>query len=149
MKILEISEKISDSLGIDKKELEEIIRDKLTEEQLDMEFNDGEKMEKIKKLFESDAKILNFKNLEIKQDSTKDSFTKLKTSLGKLQILVLINNIKKSKNTEEVLDSFIKVFNDKIESVNTLLTDNITQSGGKKNNYFIKYLKYKKKYLNI
>jgi len=148
MKILDISKKISDSLGINEKTLEDILRKKLTDKELEIEFTDSEKLQKIEKLFESDAKILNVDS-QIEKQSTKDSFTKLKDSLGKLQILVLINNIKKSKNTDEILDSFIKVFNDKIESVNTILEDNFMQSGGNKNNYFIKYLKYKKKYLNI
>ena len=149
MNILDISKTISEKLGIEQKILDDILKQKLSEEQLKMEFKDDEKMCKITSLLETDANILKFGELQITQESTRNNFTKLKNSLGKLQILVLINDLKKSKNCDEVLDSFIKVFNDKIESVNTILADNLTQTGGKskKSNYYIKYLKYKKKYL--
>jgi len=148
MNILAISKKISDKLGIDNQILDKLLKEKLSQEQLDMEFKDDEKMCKIETLLESDAKILDFGESQIKKESTKQSFTKLKNSLGKLQILVLINDIKKSKNTDDVLDSFMKIFNDKIESVNTILADGLIQTGGE-NNYIIKYLKYKGKYLNL
>ncbi len=148
MNILDISKTISIKLGIDQKILDDILKQKLSDEQLKMEFKDDEKICKINSLLETDANILKFGESQITQESTKNNFNKLKNSLGKLQILVLINNLKKSKNCDDVLDSFIKVFNDKIETVNTILADNLTQTGGKAN-YFIKYLKYKKKYLNI
>ena len=148
MNILDISKKISTKLGIDQKILDDILIEKLSEEQLKMEFKDDDKMSKINTLLETDANILKFGESQITEESTKNNFTRLKNSLGKLQILVLINDLRKSKNCNDVLDSFIKVFNDKIETVNTILADNLTQTGGK-NNYFIKYLKYKKKYLNI
>ena len=148
MNIIGISKTISTKLGIDQKILDDILKEKLSEEQLNMEFKDDEKMCKINSLLETDADILKFGESQITQESTRNNFTKLKNSLGKLQILVLINDLKKSKNCDDVLDSFIKVFNDKIESVNTILADNLTQTGGKSND-FMKYLKYKKKYLNM
>ena len=115
---------------------------------MEARFKDNEKMCKINNLLDTNADILNFGESYITQETTKNNFMKLKTSLGKLQILVLINDLKKSKNCDDVLDSFIKVFNDKIESVNTILADNLIQSGGN-SNYIIKYIKYKKKYLDM
>ena len=148
MNILEISKKISQKLGIDNSILEQILKEKLNEEELNMVFTNEEKMCKIQSLLDTDSSILSFGESKITTQTTRDNFTKLKNSLGKLQILVLINDLKKSKNCDDVLDSFIKVFNDKLETVNTILADNLTQTGGS-NNYFIKYIKYKKKYLNI
>ena len=113
-----------------------------------MEFKDDEKMKKIRSLLDTDANILKFGESHIRQESTKENFIKLKNSLGKLQILVLINDLKKSKDCDDVINSVMKVFNDKIETVNTILADNLTQTGGN-SEYFLKYLKYKKKYLNI
>jgi hypothetical protein len=147
MNILDISKIISDKLGIDNKILNQILEEKLTKEQLETQFKDDEKIKKITALLDTDAKILEFGETHITKDSTKDNFDKLKTSLGKLQILVLINDLKKSKNCDDVLNSFMKVFNDKLETVNTILADNLTQTGGS-NKYKIKYLKYKIKYLN-
>jgi len=148
MNILDISKIISTKLGIEQKILDDILKQKLSEEQLKIEFKDDEKICKINSLLDADANILKFGESNITEESTKSNFIKLKNSLGKLQILVLINDLKKSKNCNDVLDSFIMVFNDKLETVNTILADNLTQTGGK-SNYFIKYLKYKKKYLNI
>ena len=147
MNILDISKIISEKLGIENKILYDLLIQKLSEDQLKMEFKDNEKMCKINSLLETDAGILKFGESHITKDSTMTNFTKLKNSLGKLQILVLINDLKKSKNCDDVLDSFMKVFNDKLETVNTILADNLTQTGGK-SNYLVKYLKYKKKYLN-
>jgi len=147
MNILDISELISKALGIDNEILRKILEDKLSPEQLSLNFENDEKMVKIKSLLEKDANILKFGDDHIKGKS-KENFIKLKNSLGKLQILVLINDIKKSKDCNDVLDSFMKVFNDKIDSVNTILEDNLTQKGGNNNNIYIKkYLKYKIKYL--
>ena len=148
MNIQSISKIISEKLGIEQKILDDILKQKLSEEQLTMEFKDNEKMCKINNLLDTNADILNFGESHITQETTKNNFMKLKTSLGKLQILVLINDLKKSKKCDDVLDSFIKVFNDKIESVNTILADNLIQSGGN-SNYIIKYIKYKKKYLDM
>jgi hypothetical protein len=148
MNILNISTIISDKLGIDNQILEKILKEKLTEEQLQAQFKDDEKIKKITALLETDSKILEFGESQIKKESTKDNFNKLKNSLGKLQILVLINDLKKSKDCDDVLNSFMKVFNDKLETVNTILSDNLTQTGGN-NNYIKKYLKYKIKYLKM
>ena len=147
MKILEISRFISSQLKIDYKPLEEIIITNLSEEQRNINF-EGSLMFKIENLLEKDLLISNFGELEINKESTKINFMKLKNSLGKLQILVLINNLKKSKDCNDVLNSFMNIFNNKIESVNEILANDLLQTGGG-NKYYNKYLKYKINYLNL
>jgi hypothetical protein len=147
MKILEISKIISTQLNIDYESLEKIIMSNLSEEQLALEFDD-KLMLKINDLLEKDLLIYKFGETEIKKESTKIDFIKLKNSLGKLQILVLINNLKKSKNCNDVLKSFMNIFNKKIETVNEILANDLLQTGGN-NIYYNKYLKYKINYLNL
>jgi hypothetical protein len=147
MKILEISRFISEQLKIDNKPLEEIIITNLSEEQRNIDFDDS-LMLKIKNLLEKDLLISKFGELEINKESTKSDFMKLKNSLGKLQILVLINNLKKSKDCNDVLNSFMNIFNNKIDSVNEILANDLLQTGGG-NKYYNKYLKYKINYLNL
>jgi hypothetical protein len=147
MKILEISRIISEQLGIEYEPLEKIITTNLSKEQIDLDFNDTIKL-KIDQLMKKDLLIYKFGETEIKNQSTKDNFMKLKNNLGKLQILVLINNLKKSKNCNDVLNSFMNIFNKKIESVNEILADDLLQTGGN-NKYYNKYLKYKINYLNL
>jgi len=151
MNILGISCEISTKLGIDSGTLDTILRKNLTEEELNRTFSNNPKMIQLEELLNKDSNILEFEK-KITSDDTKQKFDTLKNSLGKLQILVLINKLKKSKNCDEVLNSFMSVFNDKIELVNTILEetleDNVKQEQkGGNNNYFIKYLKYKKKYI--
>jgi len=147
MNILNICESISIKLGINYEPLNKIIITNLNQEQLDLKFDD-KLMNKINNLLEKDELIYNFGEMELKNELTKTNFAKLKNNLGKLQILVLINNLKKSKNCNDVLNSFMNIFNKKIESVNEILTDNLLQTGGNKK-YYNKYFKYKKNYLKL
>lgn len=147
MNILNICESISKKLGIEYEPLNKIIITNLNQEQLDLKFDD-KLMCKINDLLEKDELINIFGEVDLKKELTKINFIKLKNNLGKLQILVLINNLKKSKNCSDVLNSFMNVFNKKIESVNEILTDNLLQTGGN-NKYYNKYFKYKKNYLKL
>jgi len=129
--------------GIGSTELIKIINDKIPA--ADQNLNDVQK-EQIRKLLESDTKINDFGN-GIVDDPTKLKFTELKGNLAKLQLLVIMKKMEKSKNCDDVINSFISVFNNKLNTVNDILTTNI-QIGGRNNiNYQLKYLKYKNKYI--
>jgi hypothetical protein len=101
--------------------------------------------EKIVELLGSDNQIDAFgKNNNLGDNN----FIELKSSLGKLQMLALIKNLKKAEKCEDVLNTFIKLMNNKIGQVNDVLKTNL-QFGGEQKNYYKKYKKYKIKYLFI
>jgi len=100
--------------------------------------------EKIVELLGSDNQIDAFG----KNNNLGDNFNELKSSLGKLQMLALIKNLKKAEKCEDVLNTFINLMNNKIGQVNDVLKTNL-QFGGEQKNYYKKYKKYKIKYLFI
>lgn len=133
----EIASRIADALGIDYERLKQSIPSKL----IDIPISE-EQMNKINELIESDTKIKSFGTT----NNLSNNFTELKASLGTLQILALIKNLEKADNCDDVLNTFIKLMNTKIEQVNEILNTNL-QSGGGQKNYYKKYIKYKIKYL--
>ena len=151
MNILEISKNVATNLDIDSKEFENIIRSKLTEDQLNEKIIDRDKVDKINQLLRVDSQFLDFEKKNIKSENTKKNFNKLKENLGKLQILVLIKNLEKSKDCDSVLNVLLSALNNKFETVNTILSDDLVQNGGGSGgvNHFDKYIKYKIKYLNL
>jgi hypothetical protein len=149
MNILEISKNVATNLDIDSKEFENIIRSRLTEDQLNEKIIDRDKVDKINQLLRVDLQFLDFEKKNIKSENTKKNFNKLKENLGKLQILVLIKNLEKSKDCDSVLNVLLSALNNKFETVNTILSDDLVQSGGGSVNHFDKYIKYKVKYLNL
>lgn len=151
MNILEISQEVAKILEIDASYLENIIRTKLQDDQNQLNKPiDNEKLKQFDKLLFTDKKIKNFENTYINntQENTKISFNLLKQNLGKLQVLVLLKELEKSKNCDDVLNGLFTILNNKITSVNDILSNNIIQTGGQ-NNYLKKYLKYKIKYFII
>lgn len=103
-------------------------------------------IEHIKSLLKSDTE---FKNFEDEYNlNNNETFKIFKNELGKLQILILLKTLNKAKNCDDVLNVFIKLLNNKFNSVNNILENNL--KGGCINNinfYKNKYLKYKIKYL--
>ena len=154
MYILEISEKIANMLKIDSNTLKSIIESRLTEEQLNEEITDTGKINKINELFAADSNLLEFEKKHIKKN-TQESFKKLKDNLGKLQILVLIKNLEKTKDCDSVLNVLLGVLNNKFNTVNNILSGDLVQNGGGVKSYgssviyFNKYVKYKIKYLKL
>ena len=57
---------------------------------------------------------------------TKENFNKLKQTLGKVQILVLIKKLSESRGCDDVINSLLSVLNTNFESVNNILTSNLT-----------------------
>jgi len=150
-----IINKIEIKLDIKNKELFNSIKNIISEEELDREIKDINKLNQINKLFESDDEINKFEKNNIlnkyHSNNVKNNFGKLKNNLGKLQALVLIKHFERAQNADEVLESLLSIFNDKINVVNDILTINIkdfkNQTGGSKDKYTNKYIKYKLKYL--
>jgi hypothetical protein len=151
MNILEISNKVATALEIDALILENIIRTKLQEDEEQLtKLIDNEKIEQFNKLLDTDNKIKTFeiKYINNTHENTKKSFNSLKTNLGKLQVLVLLKELEKSKNCDQVLNGLFTILNNKISGINDIISNNTIQNGGG-NNYLKKYLKYKIKYFII
>jgi len=70
----------------------------------------------------------------------------LMEGLSKLQVLSLIN---KTASCKDTTDAIITALNEKIKAVNTVIEENLNQTGGNIKSYKHKYLKYKSKYLRI
>ena len=148
MNILKISNDVASKLGIKSGILEDIIKSRLSLKQLNEEITDPGKLEKINELFAADSNFLNFEKENIKEGKTKENFDKLKENLGKLQILVLIKNLEKTKDCDSVLNALLGVLNNKFDTVNNMLSSNLQQNGGGVS-YYNKYIKYKVKFLNL
>jgi hypothetical protein len=144
--IYNIAKRIKEKLGIE----EDIIDDLL--KNINFDKLSDEKKSLIDNLIDADDKLNLFKD-KIKTDKVKKNFDGLKTNLGKLQILILIKSLKKSESCDDILDSFIKILNTNVNSMNQIAENNIIQKGGfNKNintNYLNKYIKYKIKYLQL
>jgi len=151
--IIEISKSIAEALAIPEGQLIELIRKKITQEEIDKSSdNHKDKINEIKNLLQSDEDINNFGD-NLKNQAVKNNFEKLKNNLGKLQVLVLLKKIEKSKDCDDILNNFIGIINNKISVVNDVLEKKLDRGqtgGGKKNTKYIgKYIKYKLKYLKL
>jgi hypothetical protein len=149
VKITDIARNVAIKLGINENILFDAIQ---KNNNIDLEIQNAELIEKINELLNFDEDINKFDNEYIKNENTKKNFNNFKQNIGKLQILILLKNIEKSQNCDDILNSFIGILNNKLSTVNDILFDNIsnTQSGGgniksKKYNFFIKFMKYIRK----
>jgi hypothetical protein len=145
MNIYTLSKDIAKKLNIDENILLDVIKSKLNDTQINRPISDPELINNINKLIIADSEINDIEQ-KFKETKTINNFNKLKQNLGKLQVLVLIKNLKKSPDCDAVIKSLLSVFNNKFETVNTILESDLSQRGGGYN-YYSKYLKYKLKYL--
>lgn len=161
--IKDIAIQIATKLEIEKSILEKIIDENLSIEEQNIESTDI-KLKLINDMIASDNDIKNFE-IKIKNNTIKERFNLLKQNLGKLQILIFIKKLKKSKDCDEMLSALLSIFNNKIHSVNNILKNNLTQNGGSYNIendieidiaieddidiYYNKYIKYKLKYMML
>jgi hypothetical protein len=145
MNLVELSNKVSESLLIDKNIILNILKEK------NIDLNEIIPPEKIQENFTENLELKQFEE-SLKSNETKNLFNELKTQLG----LVKINNfIKKEKiitrireaDKSTLINDLIKILNERIKTVNQILKENLTQTGG--NLYFLKYKKYKEKYLKL
>ena len=147
--ILEIADEMAKKLNVDGNKLQSIIMQKISPN--NRLITDRELLQKIFNLLKSDADIDTFKT-KITNPSVMNNFNLMKEKLGELQILTLAKKLHKSENCDDVLNTFVNVLNNKIDTVNEILEDTLIQSGGSKNDqsifnekYYVKYLKYKLK----
>lgn len=136
--ILDIAIRIARNLGIEV----ETIQNSIPPNLLNEEVNNHDLLVKINELIVSDRSIDDFG----KSYQLGENFNTLKNNLGKLQLLVLLKNLKKAKKCDDVLNHFLNLMNNKIGQVNDILNENL-QFGGSQKNYYKKYKKYKIKYL--
>ena len=159
MTIICIAKKIANILNIEPGELTNIIQEKLSEDELKQIIDNDD----VNNLINHDSTFAEFESKIIIQE-TKDNFKNLKQNLGKLQTLVLINRLKKSKNCDDILNSLFSVFNNKFKNINNILLSELNQAGGNQTGgnqtggnqtgsntlkYYKKYIKYKIKYLQL
>lgn len=148
MNIYTLTQKIALQLNINENILLEIIKSNLSDTQLNIEITDQELINKINNLLTADMEIQNIET-QFKEKETINNFNKLKNNLGKLQVLVLLKKLKKSKDCDSVVKSLLGALNNKFESVNHILESDLVQQGGSNDKYYTKYLKYKMKYLYL
>jgi hypothetical protein len=156
MNIIDIIKNIAKKLKISETILLDIIKPKITDKELNENIIDTEI---INKLLNIDSQFVTFEDKYIIKEKTKNNFNELKNNLGKLQILVLINKLKKSENCDDILNSFLSVFNNKFKTINNILISELnqldshqlgeSQLGGGNFIYYKKYIKYKIKYLQL
>jgi len=123
----------------------------------------------IDNLINNNKNITNFKN-NLTNTNTKNNLSELTKKIAKLQIINILknksncsqlnNNCNKSNcsplnnncnKSNEYLNNILLGINNKIEALNTVMSDEIEQKGGllKDNKYYkYKYYKYKIKYLS-
>lgn len=126
------------TLNIDVRDLNNLINTRLTVEERNL--NDYHRTE-ISKLLNVDLKINKYG--EINQIN-KTKYDELKSSLGNLQLNVLLKKLKNANDCTDVIRSFSNVINNKLDVVNDIIIKNMT---GGIINYYNKYIKYKNKYL--
>jgi len=159
MTIIGIAKKIANILNIKPDDLTNIIQEKLSEDELKQIIDNDD----VNNLINHDSTFAEFeKNILIQE--TRDNFSNLKQNLGKLQTLVLINKLKKSKNCDDILNSLFSTFNNKFKNINNILLSELNQAGGNQIGgnqiggnqiggntlkYYKKYIKYKIKYLQL
>jgi len=148
MSIKDIANKIAEKLNIDSQILFEILQTKLSQEELNKPIDDPHKIEHIAKLLNADNELENFQRENIKEESTNLNFNKLKENIGKLQVLVLIRGLQKTKDCDSVINVLLSALNNKFDSVNNILATDLKQTGGGVD-YYNKYIKYKIKYLKL
>jgi hypothetical protein len=149
--IIDLSKLIAEDLNISAKQLTDLINKNLTPEEISKSGeNHRNKIDVIIKLLQSDREINNFGN---SLNAQNDNFNRLKNNLGKLQVLILLKKIDKSKNCDEILNTFITLINNKISIINDITGKKLNNKlvGGNKNDkeYIKKYIKYKLKYLQL
>jgi hypothetical protein len=105
-------------------QLKNIIEEKETKGLLNDNISDNKKI-LIEKLLGADDDIRKFETefIEPGTQTIKDQFSLFKNNIGELQVLVLIKLLEKSKNCDEVINSFLNVINNKVSSVNDILNE--------------------------
>jgi len=148
--ILDVAQNIINKLGISSEYGDKLLD--LIKSKADMSEIDTVSYEKIQQLLEGDDKILDFERNQLGNYSkrTNQSFNNMKQNLGKLQILLLIKRIEKTKDNDEILRAFIDTLNNKLITINDMMLSTFELKGGGTNdNFYVKYLYYKKKYLKL
>lgn len=148
MSIKDIAIKIAEKLNINSQILFKILETKLSQEELNKPIDDPQKIEHITRLLNADNDLENFQKENIKEELTNINFNKLKENIGKLQVLVLIKGLQKTKDCDSVINVLLSALNNKFDSVNNILATDLKQTGGG-TNYYNKYIKYKLKYLEL
>tara|TARA_B110000971_G_C19987118_1_gene490133 strand:- start:424 stop:945 length:522 start_codon:yes stop_codon:yes gene_type:complete len=71
------------------------------------------------------------------------------SQVARLQGLIILRKISQN-DCDSLIKTLLGAFNQKLQAVNTVLTSDLnSQAGGADNNYLVKYLKYKNKYLKL
>jgi hypothetical protein len=129
---------ITDTLDINKNNLNSIIQDK--------------KKVKIKKqpilinrLLNNNVRLKKINKYVKKDKELSEKINKLKKKLSILQL----NSIIDKEDNEELLNEVIKTIDNKLYNINNVLENNYIQNGGTSSRYYYKYLKYKIKYLEL
>ena len=144
--ILNIVERMAQSLEVNSAPLIEIVREKIPENQ--RVITDINLRPKIDALLSSDNSIGQL-DRQLTSPATLAKFQGLKEQLGKLQVFALVQKLQQSGDCEDVLNTFFDAMNQKIEAVNGVLSENLSQpqhGGGDNSSVKRKLLKYRLKH---
>jgi hypothetical protein len=117
--------------------------------------SDAALKDNVSKLLEADRNLINvftsstIQNRIKNKDDVKKEWNTTMGNFAKLQGLIILRKISEN-DCDGLIKSLLGAFNKKLEAVNQVLASDLThdQAGGTNNNY-LKYLKYKNKYLRL
>ena len=133
--ITEIINKIIISLNLnqeDKTKLNDIIQDKITKKEIEANVDiTPELQEKLDGINNGNDKMKTFETTYMKQytANTNKNFNSLKYNLGKLQVMILINKIKKATDNSMILDTILDALNNTMGTMGNMLDMNLTGGG--------------------
>lgn len=99
----------------------------------------------INKILNNNVRINKLNKHFVNNTIISEKIRKLKNKLSILQF----NSMIEKEDKTNILKDVIKTIDNKVQNINTILEQNITQKGGNNETYYYKYLKYKIKYLEL
>jgi hypothetical protein len=118
--------------------------------------SDVELQKNVKLLLKADNELNNLvkaggilESFYIKKDENKKAWENSMEQVARLQGLIILRKISQN-DCDGLIKSLLGAFNTKLKAVNTVLDSDLkSQAGGSDNDYLVKYLKYKNKYLKL
>lgn len=139
------------------------IKDKIKNEMVNFDdkskykiISDTELNLNVKKLIDADNKLNNLVKaggilhpFYIKKNENKTAWENSMEQVARLQGLIILRKISQN-NCDGLIKNLLGAFDTKLKAVNTVLESDLkSQAGGSDNDYLVKYLKYKNKYLKL
>jgi len=161
MVFMEYVNTIITALGITNNEMKEGIIKKMSDFDQKSKYkiiSDGKLKEYVQNLLEADKQLHDLVKEEgvlhsfySKSDKNKKTWEESMEQVARLQGLIILRKISHN-DCDGLIKSLLGAFDTKLKAVNTILESDLNhkdQAGGSGNDYLVKYLKYKNKYLKL